>query len=63
MAEHKKTLIINMTRNRMPNAMHKYNNQGGLTPGPQSVQRDSTSEINRKISNGLIIIACHVTKG
>ena len=42
MAEHKKTLIINMTRNKIPNAIHKYNNQGGLTP--QSVQTDSTSE-------------------
>ena len=42
MAEHKKTLIINMTRNKIPKAIHKYNNQGGLTP--QSVQTDSTSE-------------------
>ena len=42
MAEHKKTLIINMTRNKIPKAIHKYNNQGGLTP--QSVHTDSTSE-------------------
>merc|ERR1719492_353825 len=40
-AEQRNTLIINMTRKRMPKAMHKYNNQGGLTP--QSVHTDSTS--------------------
>lgn len=41
MAEHKKTLMISMTRNRIPKAMHKYNSHGGLTP--QSEQTDSTS--------------------
>merc|ERR1719225_126694 len=40
-AEQRNTLIINMTRKRMPKAMHKYNTQGGLTP--QSVHTDSTS--------------------
>ena len=49
MAEHKKTLIINITRNRIPKAMHKYNNQGGLTP--QSVHTDSTSANSMRKKN------------
>ena len=47
-AEQRNTLIINMTRKRMPKAMHKYNNQGGLTP--QSVHTDSTSANNGMVT-------------
>ena len=48
-AEQRNTLIINMTRKRMPKAMHKYNNQGGLTP--QSVHTDSTSANSMRKKN------------
>ena len=41
-AEHRNTLIISITRNKIPKAMHRYNNQGGLTP--QSVHTGSASE-------------------
>ena len=49
-AEQRKTLMINMTRNRIPKAMHKQSNQGGLTP-IQSVQTDSASEKTKKVQN------------
>ena len=45
-AEHKKTLIINMTRNRIPKAMHKYNSHDGLTP--QSSPQTASSSVKRK---------------
>ena len=38
--------MINMTRNKIPKAMHKYNNQDG--PTRQSVQIDSASENEKK---------------
>lgn len=28
-AEHRNTLTINMSKNKIPNTMHRYNNQGG----------------------------------
>jgi len=41
-AEHRNTLIINMTKNRIPNVMQRCITQSG--DEVQSVQTDSTSE-------------------
>ena len=41
--------MINMTRNKIPKAMHKYSNQDG--PTRQSVQIDSASENEKNKQN------------
>jgi hypothetical protein len=42
MAEQRKTLMMSMTKKRIPKATHRYNIQGGLEP--QSLHTLSTSE-------------------
>ena len=50
-AEQRKTLMINMTKNRIPNVIQSGYIQSG--DDVQSVQTDSTSEKNLKRQNSL----------
>ena len=57
-AEHRNTLMINMTKNRIPKVMQRYVTQGGLVPQSGVLQMESKSENwSQKNISRIIVLA------